>query len=39
MEKIKEIKKVNLKNIPVIQSFSGSGAIGTIRINTSCRNN
>ncbi|NPD88534.1 MAG: proteasome assembly chaperone family protein [Asgard group archaeon] len=30
MDRIKEIKKVNLKNIPVIQSFSGSGAIGTI---------
>ena len=30
MERIQEIKKVNLKNIPVIQSFSGSGAIGTI---------
>ncbi|MCG3227337.1 MAG: proteasome assembly chaperone family protein [Candidatus Heimdallarchaeota archaeon] len=30
MEIINEIKKVNLKNIPVIQSFSGSGAIGTI---------
>jgi uncharacterized protein len=30
MERINEIGKVNLKNIPVIQSFSGSGAIGTI---------
>ena len=30
MDRISEIKKMNLKNKPVIQSFSGSGAIGTI---------
>lgn len=30
MDRISEVKKVNIKNIPVIQSFSGSGAIGTI---------
>ncbi len=30
MESIEELKKTNLKNKPLIQSFSGSGAIGTI---------
>lgn len=30
MESIEELKKPNLKSKPLIQSFSGSGAIGTI---------